>query len=254
MKPFLTLLILVITLTAFAQEFEFDYNKDYEKILAKTNDPTGDLYYNNLLTRFRARDTTMTDFEVLALLVGFTDNEHFKPYSYLTTEREIYTLNGNGKYKKALALCDSLLSFVPVSQQALIEKSYSFYKLGQADSSQYYMWHFRRIMEAMAQSGDGLTPETAFFSLGPADGQNFIRKFLASSIGTMGSGRDKHGNFVDILEAVSEDEETGEKRSRDIYFQIEHASKTMFDGLDLEKMMEELDTGEKENGKKKKKK
>jgi len=246
MRQILSILILTASLTAFGQEFEFDYHNDYGKILSQTNDTSNSLNYNKLLTRFQNNDTTLTDFEVLALLIGFTDNEYFKPYSYLTTEREIYSLNGNGQFEKALSMCDSFLVNVPVSQQALIEKSYSHHKLGQADSAQYYMWQFRRIMDAMAQSGDGLTPETAFFSLGPADGQNFIRKYLSSNIGTMGSGRDKYGNFIDILEVTWKDEESGEQESRTLYFQIEHASKTMFGDLNFE----DLD----KKGKKKKKK
>ena len=102
-------------------------------------------------------------------------------------------------------------------------------------------------MHAMYNSGEGTSPDSAFFSLGPADGQNFIRKLLQSSIGVMGSGRDSHGNFVDILEMVWEDNETGEKRSRTLYFQIQHATSTMFDGLDFGK-------SEKEKPEKKKRK
>lgn len=234
MKQVLILIILTASLNSFGQEFDFDYHKDYKKVLAQTNDTSSHLNYNKLLKRFQKNDTTLTDFEVLALLIGFTDNEHYKPYSYLTTEREIYSLNGKGKYEKALSMCDSFLVNVPVSQQALIEKSYSYHKLGHADSAQYYMWQFRRIMKAMAQSGDGLTPETAFFSLGPADGQNFIIKYLSSDIGSMGSGRDKYGNSVDILETTWKDKESGEQKSRVLYFQIEHASKTMFEDLNFE--------------------
>lgn len=253
MKQILTLLFLTVSLTTYGQEFEFDYHKDYEKILSQTNDTSSNLNYYKLLKRFKDNDTILTDFEVLALLIGFTDNEHFKPYSYLTTEREIYSLNGDGKYEKALAMCDSFLVRVPVSQQALIEKSYSYHKLGQADSAQYYMWKFSRIMDAMAQSGDGFTPETAFFSLGPADGQNFIRKYLSSTIGTMGSGRDKHGNFVDILEVTWKDKESGEQQSKSLYFQIEHASKTMFGDLDLEKLKQDTNKDKDKKEKKKKK-
>jgi Domain of unknown function (DUF4919) len=247
MRQILTVLILTASLTAFGQEFEFDYHKDYDKIFDQSNDTSSSLHYNKLLIRFQDNDTSLTDFEVLALLIGFTDNQYFKPYSYLKTEREIYSLNGNRKYEEALSMCDSFLVYVPLSQQALIEKSYSFYKLEQTDSSNYYMWQFMRIMDAMAQSGNGLTPESAFFSLGPADGQNFIIKYLSSDIGTMGSGRDKYGNFVDILEMTWEDEENGEQQRKNLFFQIEHASKTMFGELNL-------DEPDKKSKKKKKKK
>ncbi|MCF8298699.1 MAG: DUF4919 domain-containing protein [Saprospiraceae bacterium] len=247
MRQLLTALILTVSLTSQGQEFEFNYHRDFNKILEQTNDSSSTLHYNKLLTRFQSNDTSLTDYEVLSLLIGFTDNEHFKPYSYLSTERKIYSLNGNGNYKEALSMCDSFLLYVPLSQQALIEKSYSFYKLEQPDSSDFYLWKFKKIMEAMGQSGNGITAETAFFALGPADGQNFIRKYLASDIGKMGSGRDKNGNFVDILEMVWEDKETGDKQSRNLYFQIEHASKTMFGNLDFKK----LDKNKKRKRKKK---
>lgn len=232
MRQILPLLILLASFTAFGQEFEFDYHSNYDKILKQTNDSKNNLHYDKLLKRFQNNDTTLTDFEVLALLIGFTDDEHFKPYSYLSIERDIYSLNGGGKFEEALAKCDSFLMHVPLSQQAIIEKSYACHKLGQADSARHYMTQFGRIMDAMARSGDGLTAETAYFSLGPVDGQNFIQKYTASGIGTMGSGSDKHGNFVDILEATWEDEESGEKKSRMLYFQIQHATSTMFGDLD----------------------
>lgn len=234
MKQLLTALLLTASLSSFGQEVNFDYHTDYEKILSQSNDSTSNLNYDSLLNRFQSNDTTLTDFDVLALLIGFTDNEHFQPYSYIGTEREIFLLNKGDNFAEALEMCDSFLVTVPVSQQALIEKSFAYYKLGYADSADHYLWQFRRIMDAMAVSGDGFTPETAFFALGPADGQNFINKYLAADIGTMGSGRDKYGNFVDILEAKWTDEESGEYIGRQLYFQIEHATKTMFDGLNFD--------------------
>lgn len=228
MKKYLTLIILIISTTAFGQDFEFNYHEDYSEILKKSKDKSSNLHYYKLLSRFQKEDTTLTDYEVLVLLIGFTGNKYFKPYSYLTTERKIYSLNENQNYEEALKMCDSFLSYVPVSQKALIEKSYSLHKLGQADSARFYLRQFNRIMAAMGKSGDGLTPETAFFSLGPADGQNFVKKYLSSGIGMMGSSSDKHGNFVDMLEATWKDKDTDEPQSRKLYFQIEHASKTMF--------------------------
>lgn len=241
MRQMMTALLLIFSLAAFGQKFEFDYQKDYKNILKQTIDTSSHLNYDTLLARFQSNDTSLTDFNVLTLLIGFTNNEHFKPYSYLTTEREIYALNDRGDFEGAIAVSDSFLRYVPVSQQALIEKSYAFYKLGQKDSAQHYLWQCKRILRAMYESGDGLTPETAFFALGPADGQNFVRKHLGSSIGSMGSGRDKYGNFVDILEMVWEDKETGERRSRELYFQIEHASNTMFGDLNLDELIKDVD-------------
>lgn len=48
----------------------FNYKEDFKKVLLKTNDPNDNLYYEKLLKRFNVNDSTMTDFEVLALLIG----------------------------------------------------------------------------------------------------------------------------------------------------------------------------------------
>ncbi len=233
MKIYLTIIGIFLSLFSICQEFKFDYHSDFDSILQLTNDSSSHLYYETLLNRFNRNDTTLSDFEVLALLIGFTDNECFKPYDYIDTERRIYQLNDDGKYNEAKAVCDSFLVKVPVSQSALIEKSYAFHKLNLSDSADYYFWRNMKIMYAMFHSGDGLTPETAFFSLGPSDGQNFIKKFLRCKIGTMGSIRDKYGNFIDVLELVYHDENTDEETRKLLYFQIEHAAKRMFSDDDI---------------------
>lgn len=66
------MILLVATTCGFAQD-TFNYQTDFKNILAKTKDKNHKLAYNKLLTRFSALDTTLTDYEVLALLIGFTD-------------------------------------------------------------------------------------------------------------------------------------------------------------------------------------
>ncbi len=70
-------------------------------------------------------------------------------------------------------------------------------------------------------SGDG--KEQPIFALGPGDGQNYIQKYLGAKIGTMGSGSDKNGYFIDILEA-----EYKNGTSESLHFIIQHATDKMF--------------------------
>ncbi len=199
-----TILLSILVQTISAQT-SFNYHEDFKTILVKTKDSTNDLSYEKLLKRFNANDTTLSDFEVLALLIGFTDKPEYKPYDCLETEREIYILNGEGKYQKGLEKANEFLKTHPLNVKTLIEKSYSFYKLGKPDSAQHYFYQGKRIFEAMYFSGLGTTTDTPTFALGPADGQDYIIKFLEGDIGQMGSSRDKHGNFLDVLEAKTED-------------------------------------------------
>ena len=215
----------------------FNYEEDYKKILQRSKNINDSLYYGKLLKRFNANDTTLSNFEVLALMIGYTGQKNFKPYSYLDIEEEIYMLNDKAKFKDAIKVSDTFIISHPVSQIALIEKSYAFHKLGIKDSANKYSFRFRKIMEAMAWSGNGKTPETAIFAVGPTDGQNFIKKYYGADIGAMGSTRDKYENFCDMLEMKYE--KNGETKSVKLYFAIEHATNTMFDDAVIDKILNE---------------
>jgi hypothetical protein len=241
-KTFGFLLFLTFGQIALGQT-TFNYQRDFKVILEKTKDPNNNLSYDKLLKRFTSNDTTMTDFEVLALLIGYTDKPEFKPYHYLDTERKIFKLNGEGKFQQALDTANLFLQKHPVSQQAIIEKSYSYYKLENRDSSDYYSYQFRRIMKAMDFSGDGV--DNPIFALGPADGQNYIRRYLVAKIGSMGSSIDRNGNFLDMLEVVPNDGSSSYK----LYFIIQHATDKMFSEDEL-KMFD--DKGSRKKKKKKK--
>src|ERR1051326_1932938 len=213
-------LILILFLSCFipakAQD-HFNYQKDFKTILKRSKDPSDKFYYDKLLAKFNSNDTSMTDMEVIALMIGFTDKPQYKPYDDLSTERMIYDLNGDGKFKEALDSSARFLKTHPLSQQTLIERSYAWFKLGSKDSADIYMFRFRRIMRAMNWSGAG-TFEDPIFALGPADGQNFIYKFLSGNIGMMGDGRDKDGNFLDILEVKFKNGD-----SKKLYFNIQRS-------------------------------
>ena len=83
MRYFITVLSLIISMVSYGQEFKFNYQSDFSRILNRTMDQTDSLNYDKLLNRYRLNDRSLTDFEILALLIGFTNNQNFKPYSYL---------------------------------------------------------------------------------------------------------------------------------------------------------------------------
>lgn len=239
-KTILLLLLLGTGQITIAQT-SFNYKDDFQKVLAKTKDQNDNLSYDKLLKRFSTNDTALTDFEVLALLIGFTAKTEYKPYKDLDMERKIYDINADGKFQDALDSANLFLKTHPFSIKVLFEKAYSFHKLGQEDSAAFYSYKGRRIFKAMTFSGNGKSPETPTFALGPADGQDYIYKFIGSKIrgakiGTMGSGRDKSGNFLDILEVVPKNGSA----SYNLYFIIQHATDKMFSEDDL-KMFDKQD-------------
>jgi hypothetical protein len=224
--------ILLLTLFSGYSQESFNYTRDFKAILAKTKDASSELAYDKLFKRFQANDTTLKSAEVVALLIGFTDKPAYKPYDVLDKERHIFKMNDENKFQNAYDEATELLKTYPLSYQALYEKAYACDKLKMKDSASYYLDQVGKIMLAMIYTGDGRSKETAMFSLGPADGQHLLRG-AGVGIGAMGSGEDKDGNFLDMLEAVTEN------GKMQMYFNIQHAVAKMFGGKSAEEMMKE---------------
>lgn len=221
--------------SVFAQKFKFNYHTDFKKILKRTQDVNDAWYYPKQLVRFQKNDTTLTSYEVLGLMIGYTVDTNYKPYDDIKIERKVYKLNGDGSFKKALKVGLAFHKTHPLNQMTLIELSYAYFKIGKLDSAKYYGYQYQCIMDAMGESGKGFKPDSAFFSLTPIDGQNFITKYIGGGkIGLMGSEKDSHGYFLDMLEYVPKDRKEGIP----LYFNIEHAMKVQ--RKKLKKAMEKL--------------
>jgi hypothetical protein len=248
------LALLAVGNFAFGQT-QFNYKDDFKILLSRSEQQNDELFYDKLLKRFNVNDPDLTEFQVLSLLIGFTKRPEFRPYQDLSIERNIYRINDDGQFKQALDSANLFLKTHPLSVKVLFEKAYSFHKLGLEDSAAHYVFKGRRIFEAMSYSGDGKTMETPIFALGPADGQDFIRRFInyrigGAKIGSMGSGHDKDGNFIDILEVIPQDG----SNPYNLYFIIQHATERMFtpeDKLKMKKVMTDMDKHDKKNKKQK---
>ena len=215
MRNVFTILFLLLSLTAYEQS-SFDYQKDFKTILAKTKDSSTNLYYNKLLARFKARDASLTRYEALALLIGFTDQPDYRPYEDIETEKDIFMLNDEGHYEDAMAQADTYLLYHPLSLRILKEKSYSLHQLKKADSADYYMDLVHTIMSAMLFSGNGKTADTPIFALGLADGERFTENAGMAMV-NKATGENK-GVYMELIDATKDD---GSRLN--LYFVIQHA-------------------------------
>ncbi len=219
MKKLQILIFIFFCFTIYAQSNDsFSYKDDFDKMLKLSTQKDSDFYYPQLLDRFMKNDTLLTNSEIIAMLVGYTNSEKYKPYELMDREREIFKLNGNGDYRKALNLCNSLLEDYPFSLLGNREKSYANYKLNLKSDPDIYFNRFIQLTNAILWSGNGLNYDTSNFVLCPADGQTIIRFVLRRKIGDMGSGRSSEGYFHDILELIHDD-----GGSTKLYFNINHA-------------------------------
>lgn len=202
-------------------QFLFDYKVHYDSIAELTEDKKGEYFYEDLKQRFVSGDTSLTAFDVLALMIGETSQDHYYPYELLPIEREIMDLANKGEYANAITKSDSILAAHPLNLTALIHKAFLEDKLGNM-SSKNSKFKFVIYLDVILATGDG-TLEAPIMVLGPADGQLLIRYVFGASIGNMGSGSDENGNFLDIIEIIKEGE-----APTPMHFNIEHAVRRMF--------------------------
>lgn len=195
----------------------FNYARDFKAILEKTKDRNSELYYHKLLVKFLDFDSTISKAETLALMIGFTEDPHFKPWEDLQTEKDIFDLNDSADYQGSLDASKIYLETHPFSLRVLKERSYSYHQLKIKDSADYFMDLVDKVMGAMIYSGKGKTPETPIFSLGLADGEYFIPN-VGMTVANKTTEWNKYNQFVEVIDAMNE---MGVHAN--YYFVIQHA-------------------------------
>ncbi len=219
MRTIITLLLMTFGLTAYEQDsaVAFNYQRDFRAIVEKTKDKTSDLYYQKLLIRFLDNDPSLTRAQTLALMIGYTENAHYKPFKDMETEKDIYDLNENGDYDEALVQSKAYLATHPLSLRILKERSFAYHETKKLDSAKYFMDLVDKVMNAMIYSGKGKKPEEPIFSLGLADGEWFIPN-VGLTITGKNTAWNKNNNFMEVIDTVNFD-----GMHVNYYFVIQHA-------------------------------
>lgn len=209
----------------------FDYHRDFKAILEQTQADTSKLYYDSLLVRFLQNDTSLSKAETLALMIGFTENQHYQPLEDMEKEEEIFEHNKSSEFHEAVDKGRPYLDTHPLSLLVLREVSFAYSRLGLyygkngqfdsaiicQDSAKYFMDLNDKVMEAMIYSGKGRSPQTAIFSLGLADGEYFIPN-VGYTIEKKTADWIQKKDFMEIIQATNE---RGE--SIIYFFAIQHA-------------------------------
>jgi hypothetical protein len=218
----------------------FNYKKDFKTILTNTQDEESNLSYKKLLKRFQDNDSTLTNYETLALMIGFTEDPKYKPMEDMEKEVEIFDHNNANEFSEAIEKSKSYLRGHPLSLLVLREISYAYGKISKVyekdmvfDSaiyfnglSSYYMSLNDRIMEAMIFSGKGRLPENPIFSLGLADGEYFIPN-VGYEIEKKNTLWNKNGDFLEHIVALDK------LTTKDFYFVIQHAKLKVDDDTEV---------------------
>jgi hypothetical protein len=223
-------------ITPIAKTPPFSYKRDFKSLIDSTQDISSSLYYPVLLSRFLSNDSSLTNQEVLTLMIGFTENPKYKPLEDMEKEEEIYDLTKKGQFVDALAQSIPYLKSHPLSLLVLRETSYAYGRLSRyyereqifdtaiifMDSSNYYMSLNDKIMEAMIYSGKGRTAEAPIFSLGLADGEHFTFN-VGFKIEKKDTDWNRNGDFMEKITAADN------LTAKDFYFVIQHAKQKIDD-------------------------
>jgi len=196
---------------------DFNYRRDFDRFLEYSKDSESDMYYNKLLYRFQANDTSLTNEEVLALMIGYTDKSTYKPLEDLVKEKEIYNLVNNSNYLIATQVARRFLQTHPVNLLALHQITVAFNSLNLKDSANRYMQKHIKIMDAMIYSGSGKNPDNPIFALNLADGEYFTKN-IGFDIVKKNTDWNKKGEFMEIVQATDPKLVT-----KVLYFNIQHA-------------------------------
>ena len=241
LRILVTILFILFASKAYEQTQEqieppFNYHRDFKSILDSTQDRNSSLYYQKLIIRFLDNDSTLTKAETLALMIGYTENPHYKPLEDMEKETEIFEHNNNTEFQDAVYKSRPYLQTHPLSLLVLREISYAYSRLSKAvqkdllfekailyqDSSKYFIDLNDKIMEAMIYSGKGRSAEAPIFSLGLSDGEYFIPN-IGYKIEKKDTDWNKNKDFVEIITALVN------QTSKNFYFVIEHAKQKIDD-------------------------
>lgn len=218
-----SLLFLLFTVVVSAQS-GFSYDKDFSNIQKQSADPKNPNAYKTLLARFQANDLKMTDAEMLALLIGRTAQENYKPDNENFREGILFSLNNEGKFKEAVGYASQYLHDNPLSLKGNFAKAQAFKKLEAKDSAAIYDKRWQRILKAMFYSGKGMSVNDPIFSLGVADAEEFIAFFIGAEPKTRIRIKDAKGRALQKWEAVLD-----KKKNLTLYFVVQHAAEKIKD-------------------------
>ena len=170
MKRLYILLIMIFSFSLVVKAEDVGYViPDFDAIEQDVNNPSSHYFYPKLFARFCEGDTTMTPVELERLYYGFSFQEDFEPYRDVKYNKvkatDLYTKENHTPEELDRIIQNALLVLAdfPFELRQMKLLSYAYEQKGDAEKS--YMWEYklRQILSVVISSGDGLSPETAWY-------------------------------------------------------------------------------------------
>lgn len=161
------MLLLMATMGSMAQTPETT-KPDYSSIEKKIKDKDSPFFFKKLFDRYNAADSTLTLEERRHLYYGYSFTDKYNPYAESDSRKELNALLQkdnltNAEMQKVISLAGKALEVYPFHIRMLEYRQYFFNKLGNDADAIKESTHIEMILDAILSTGDGATPEKAFY-------------------------------------------------------------------------------------------
>ena len=229
------------------RDFKDLHSFNLEAMKLQVTDEASLYYFPKLMKKYMADHTTLSIDEYFMLYFGQVAQADYSPYfSPIDDEvKQLKELYGKEEYEKAVEIGAKLYAKVPLNIDLNWYLGACYYKLDQYDKYDRHMGTYRSLLYAIASTGNGKTPETAYIVAAVSDEYELMTYLNYRTSMQSLVHRDGHSFDVQKCTDGKGDEEF------DVYFNIDmpwRSLSSMFDLSDADK----LTKGKK--GKKKKKK
>lgn len=175
-RALLFILLLCVCEASFAQSNYIPVNRDY--IEKKVKDSSSPFFYEILLKRYLAFDSTLNLEDYRFLYYGFPFQPGYSPYASFMNS-ELNDLLKNKENAKALALANEVYQQQPVSPRSLYNKLVALQISGSSDSSMRQVQRqYVNIIDAIVSSGDGKSCASAFKTIYVPDQYEVMANYL----------------------------------------------------------------------------
>lgn len=167
MKRYLLILLLIMNQVVYSQDYE-PKKPDYKKIGKAVNSKSSKYCYPSLMKRYLKSDSTFSLNERRHLYYGYTFQSGYNPYGFSAFNDSIRAILNKDSlvrtdYDRILIFTDSLLLLNPFDVKALNNRLLVYDYREDENEFMKNVIKLNVIFDAILSSGDGMTPETAFY-------------------------------------------------------------------------------------------
>lgn len=163
MKRILSVLLLLLSCTAAGARVPLE-----SELRARIESPDSAQYYPALMARYRAADTTLTADDYHCLYYGYAYQPEYRPLDTDPALDRFFAAIGElnvdvpdpANLAEILAAGEATLERDPFSPQVLNLMAFAHSLLRNDDKAQQYFTRMNRVLQTIADSGDGLTEKS----------------------------------------------------------------------------------------------